>query len=465
MSGQISHHLSPAPTPPAGLVTLEELGNLVQDREIDTVMVAVPDLRGRLMGKNLDAHHFLTKLPAGPEMCAYILATDVDMNPLDGYELAGWHTGYGDLRVVPDLDTIRRLNYLPGTVLVHGNAVHPDGRPVAVAPREILRSQLRALAVHGLQARVGIESEFALYKGTEAQLRRSGFRNPTPVSPDNLDYALDRPPALNAFFHDLHNALHEAGAPIEAIKTEGAPGQIEVTWPYGHPVGACDTYTLHKHAVRHIAAQHRLTPTFMAAPQTGTGSGLHLHLSLWHDDEAAFAMRPRDELPELLQHSIAGLIDALPHLVPLYAPTPNSYKRYVRHSFAPTNYTWGRDNRTCAIRITGHHASTHLEVRLPGADANPYLALAATIAAIAHGLNNHPKLPDPCTGDAYHEPDPLPVPRNLEEALADFQQSGIALCAFSTPVVQHYARAAEVEIEAQHGQVTDIDRKRGFLRA
>ncbi|GDY70016.1 hypothetical protein SAV14893_094090 [Streptomyces avermitilis] len=316
-------------------MTLEELGHLVQGREIDTVMVAVPDLRGRLMGKNLDAHHFLTKLPGGPEMCAYILATDVDMNPLDGFELAGWHTGYGDLRVVPDLGTIRRLNYLPGTVLVHGNAVHPDGRPVAVAPREILRSQLRALAVHGLQARVGIESEFVLYKGTEAQLRRSGFRNPTPVSPDNLDYALDRPPALNAFFHDLHNALHEAGAPIEAIKTEGAPGQIEVAWPYGHPVGACDTYTLHKHAVRHIAAQHRLTPTFMAAPQTGTGSGLHLHISLWRDDEAAFAMRPREELPELLQHSIAGLIDALPQLVPLYAPTPNSYKRYVRHSFAP----------------------------------------------------------------------------------------------------------------------------------
>ncbi|GDY80292.1 hypothetical protein SAV31267_097770 [Streptomyces avermitilis] len=176
-------------------MTLEELGHLVQGREIDTVMVAVPDLRGRLMGKNLDAHHFLTKLPGGPEMCAYILATDVDMNPLDGFELAGWHTGYGDLRVVPDLGTIRRLNYLPGTVLVHGNAVHPDGRPVAVAPREILRSQLRALAVHGLQARVGIESEFVLYKGTEAQLRRSGFRNPTPVSPDNLDYALDRPPA------------------------------------------------------------------------------------------------------------------------------------------------------------------------------------------------------------------------------------------------------------------------------
>lgn len=428
-------------------------------------MLGVPDMMGRLKGKNLDALHFLSQLPAGPQMCGYVLASDVDMTPLPGYELTGWHDGYGDLRVIPDLDTIRRLSYLPGTVLVHGDAARPGGKPVQVAPRQILRRQLEALAAHGLEARVGIESEFVLYKGTETRVRRAGYRGLRPVAFDNLDYALDRPPAVSSFFHRLQYALRQAGTPVEAVKTEGAPGQIEVTWPYGDPLRACDAYTVHQHAVRHIAARHRMTATFMAAPQTGIGSGLHLHLSLWHKGEPAFDLRPDEDLPDLLQHSIAGLISAMPHLVPLYAPTTNSFARYMPRSFAPTNYTWGRDNRTCAVRLLGHHEQTHLEVRLPGADANPYLALSATIAAITHGLTDQPKLPEPCTGDAYEAVDPLGVPRSLEEARTDFAESRIALHAFGAPVVAHYSRAAEVEIEAQRGKVTDIDRERGFLRA
>ncbi|WP_406469910.1 glutamine synthetase family protein [Streptomyces sp. NBC_01615] len=462
MSDQTSHDPT---TTPAGLLTREELGTLVQNREIDTVMLGVPDMLGRLKGKNLDALHFLTQLPAGPEMCAYVLATDHNMTPLPGYELTGWHNGFGDLRVSPDLNTIRRLSYLPGTVLVHGDAAHHDGRLVDVAPRQILREQLKALADHGLEARVGIEGEFVLYKGTATQVRRAGYRGLTPVSPHNLDYSLDRPPALSAFFHDIQDALREAGAPVEAIKTEGAPGQIEVTWPYGDPIRACDAHTVYKHAVRHIAAQHRMTPTFMATPQTGIGSGLHLHVSLWHDGEPVFDMEPRGVLPQHLGSSIAGLIAALPHVGPLYAPTPNSYKRYVSHSFAPTHYTWGPDNRTCAIRVVGRHENTHLEVRLPGADANPYLALAATIAAILHGITQRPKLPEPYTGDAYEALGPLPVPRTLDEALTDFKDSEIALHAFGESVVRHYARAAEAEIEALHGHVTDAERERGFDRA
>ncbi|MFG2022320.1 glutamine synthetase family protein [Streptomyces sp. NPDC048825] len=463
MRDQTSPRLNPVPPPP--ILTRDELGALAQDRDIHTVMVGTPDMWGRLKGKLVNALHFLTRLPAGPEMCAYVLASDVDMTPLPGYELTGWHDGYRDLRVIPDLSTIRRLSYLPGTVLVHGDAAHPDGHPVQVAPRHMLRDQLTALAAHGLEARVGIESEFMLYKGTETQARRTGFRGLKPISPHNLDYALDHPPALSEFLCDLRDALYEADAPVEAVKTEGAPGQIEVTWPYGDPMRACDTYTVHQHAVRHIAAQHRMTPTFMAAPQTGIGSGLHLHVSLWRNDGPVFDMHPHDELPELLRHSIAGLISALPHLVPLYAPTPNSYKRYARHSFAPTNYTWGRDNRTCAVRVVGHHENTHLEVRLPGADANPYLALSATIAAIIHGISDHPKLPDSCTGDAYDAIDPLTVPRHLEEALTDFRDSEIALRAFGPTVVRHYAHAAEIEIDAHHGQVTDVELKRGFDRA
>ncbi|MFE6484940.1 glutamine synthetase family protein [Streptomyces sp. NPDC057757] len=461
MPGQTSH----SPSASSRLLTRGELGALVQAGEIDTVMLGVPDMLGRLKGKDLNALHFLSQLPAGSQMCGYVLASDVDMNPLPGYELTGWHDGYGDLHVIPDVSAIRRLSYLPGTVLIHGDAVHPGGRPVEVAPRQMLRRQLEALAAHGLQARVGLESEFVLYKGTQTRIRRAGYRGLQPVAFDNLDYALDRPPAVSSFFHRLQYALRQAGAPVEAVKPEGAPGQVEVTWPYGDPLRACDAYTVHKHAVRHIAARHRMIPTFMAAPQTGIGSGLHLHLSLWRTTDPVFAMRPEEDLPDLLQHSVAGLVTAMPHLVPLYAPTTNSFARYMPHSFAPTNYSWGRDNRTCAIRLLGHHEHTHLEVRLPGADANPYLALAAAIAAIVHGLTQRPKLPAPCTGNAYQAVDPLPVPRSLEEALTDFTDSQIALHAFGAPVVAHYSHAAEIEIQAQRGQVTDIDRERWFLRA
>ncbi|MFF3378134.1 glutamine synthetase family protein [Streptomyces sp. NPDC002680] len=449
-----------------GLLSVDELTTLVTGGEITAVMVGVPDMMGRLKGKILDPVHFLAQFPAGPDMCAYVFASDVDMNTAGGFGLAGWHTGYGDLHVVPDRKAIRRLSYLPGTVLVLGDVEHPDGTAVDVAPRRMLREQLRILRNrHQLDMEVGVESEFVLYQGTEAQIRDAGYQGLTPASPHNLDYALEHPPVLRAFFHDLQDAQAQARSPVEAVKTEGAAGQVEVTWPYGDPVRACDTYTVHKHAARHIAARHGMTPTFMAAPQTGVGSGLHLHVSLWRDGVPAFTPRSPGELPDLLLHSVAGLLGALPHLAPLYAPTTNSYKRYATHSFAPTNFTWGVDNRTCAVRVAGHRENTRLEVRLAGADANPYLVLAAVIAAINHGLAGHPKLPEPVTGDAYTDVDSMPVPRTLDEALTDFRESHIARHAVGPEVVDHYTRAAEIEIAAERGQVTDIDRERGFLRA
>ncbi|MFE9687164.1 glutamine synthetase family protein [Streptomyces sp. NPDC006285] len=462
MTTENTFHRGPALT--ASLLEVPDLNALVREGAVHTVMVGVPDMTGRLKGKLLDARTFLDTLPAGPDMCAYVLATDLDMKPQPGYLLTGWHNGYGDLHVVPDTSTLRYLSYLPGTALVHGDAFHPDGRPVEVAPRQMLRDQLAVLASLGLTAKVGIESEFALYKGTPAHLHRRGHRDLTPAFPQNLDYALDHPPALSAFFHDLRTILKYAGCRTSAIKTEGAPGQVEVTWPYGDPLAACDTYTVHQHAVRHLAPQHRMTPTFMAAPQTGVGSGMHLHLSLWADDQPVFATGSREELPDLLEHSLAGLIAALPDMAPLYAPTPNSYKRYQPHSFAPTNFSWGWDNRTCAVRVVGRHSGTHLEVRTAGADANPYLALAATLAAITHGLHERPKLPAPCTGNAYQTHGPRRVPRTLREAVDDFTSSSIVHSAFPLPVVEHYMHAATIEIDALAGQVTDVERERGFDR-
>ncbi|WP_326757379.1 glutamine synthetase family protein [Streptomyces phaeochromogenes] len=456
-------------TPRAGHLSVEDLKTAVNSGDITTVLLAVPNMLGQLKGKRLDAPGFLETITkqtkAGAEMCAYILATNVDMEPLDGFELTGWETGFGDFRVVPDLATIRRLPYMPGTVLIHGDALHHSGLAIDAAPRAMLRTQIDRLTKLGLAVKVGLESEFMLYRGTAQQAHAAGYRALEPVAPHNLDYALDHPMELTDFLDDLENVLRGAGTRVEAVKTEGAAGQIEVTFPYGEAMAACDAYTVYKHAVKHLGGRHGMTPTFMASPRTELGSGLHLHLSLWRDGRNAFAVCDEGELPETVQEAIAGLLSGLPHLGPLYASNVNSYKRFRLRSFAPTHFTWGRDNRGCAIRVIGHGDGAHLEVRLAGADANPYLALAASLAAIHHGLTERPEFPPETTGDAYQTDDGLPVPADLGEALADFRSSKIALDAFGPAVVRHYAYAARHEIRWHRHCVTDAERERGFLRA
>jgi glutamine synthetase len=447
-----------------GLLSLDQLRTAVGTGEIDTVMIGVPDMGGRLKGKEVDAAAFVRTWPSGIEACAYILATDADMNAIPGFELTSWEHGYGDFALIPDEHTIRRLGYLEGTALVLADPADHEHVPVEVAPRHILRTQLDRLTSLGYDVRVGLETEFVLYEDTEHSTASN--RDLRPVALHNLDYALDRPPVVADFFTALRDALRAAGMPPESVKLEGAPGQVEVTFPYGPALPACDAHVVFKHAVRHVAARRGLTPTFMAAPETGVGSGLHVHLSLWKDDEPAFATPSHwDELPGTMQQAIAGLISGLPHLAPLYAPTVNSYKRYRPYSFAPTHFTWGIDNRGCAIRVTGHGPGTHLEIRSPGADANPYLALAAACAAIHHGLTRDPALPPSYLGDPYRAVDELPLPSDLAAALGDFDGSQIAIDAFGENVIRHYAHAAHIETEAYRVRVTDVERERGLERA
>ncbi|KFF98030.1 hypothetical protein IQ62_27340 [Streptomyces scabiei] len=443
---------------------VDGLRKAVEDGEVTTVMVAVPDMAGRLKGKRFDAQVFVDRMLSGVEMCAYILATDTGMNPVDGFDLTGWESGYGDLRVQPDLHTIRRLPYEPGTVLVHADPVYPDGTFVDVAPRQILRAQLARLQALGLETKTGLESEFVLYEGTPQRAFLNGYQGLRPVSPHNLDYALDHPPALTDFFRHLEDVLRDAGMPAESVKTEGAVGQVEVAFPYGEAMAACDAYTVFKHATRALAARREMTPTWMAVPETGVGSGLHLHVSLWDGECNLFAPAIDHRRPDYWAQAIAGLVTGLPHLMPLCAPYPNSYKRFASHSFAPTRFTWGIDNRTVAIRGTGHATGRHLEVRVPGADANPYLALAAVCAAIHHGLAIHPGRSDPCVGDAYEDIEAQPMPRDLLDAVVSFDGSEFAEQALGKSVVRHYARAAYHEIDEHLRHVTDVERLRGFDR-
>ncbi|WP_079195765.1 glutamine synthetase family protein [Streptomyces acidiscabies] len=436
----------------------------VRSGEISRVFLAVPDMQGRLKGKILDAPIFVERMRSEAQMCAYILATDLDMTPLGDFDLTGWAQGYGDLGVKRDPRSLRMLPHQAGTALVIGDAFHHDGTPVEVAPRHMLRTQLERLSDLGYHVALLVESEFLLLAGTPEDARDAGYRDLRPAWPHNLDYALGHPPKTAGFFRDLHDALQRASIPVEAIKTEGAPGQAEVTFAYGEAMAACDAHPAFRLIVDDLAHRQGMTPVWMAAPYAGIGSGLHLHLSLWSNNGNAFAYHRGRDLPPAMERAVAGLISAMPHLAPLYAPTPNSYKRYRPHSFAPSRHTWGFDNRGCAVRVTGTGEGAHLEIRWPGADANPYLALAAVCAAIVHGLQDDPELPEPCEGDPYTAL-AVQAPADLIEALAYFNGSKIAEGALGESVVRHYTRAARAEIAWQRTQVTDAERERGIGRA
>lgn len=442
---------------PGGLIPVEELGKLVENGSVSTVMLAMTDMQGRLKGKRHPARFFLDHLVEhGSEGCAYLLATDAEMRPLPGYGIASWESGYGDVRLVPDLRTLRRLPWHRGGVLVLADVEHTDGRPLPVAPRQVLHEQITRLADLGLTARTGLETEFTVYRGTTEQ----ALYDPQPLSPRNLDYALVRPLAVAEYVHEVEEVLSESELPLEAVKPEAAPGQIEVTFRYGDPLTSADNHSVFKHIVKTITPWTESTATFMAAPVTGVGNGLHVHLSLWRGDEPAFTTGDGGLLTTGLQ-AVAGLVEVLPQLMPLLLPTPNSYKRLRPYSFAPTRAAWGWDNRTCAIRVTGHGKGLHLEIRIPGADANPHLAVAAVLAACRHGISRQLQPPSAVSGNAYEFIDAPLLPAGLDAALLAFQAGPAARDLFGEQVVSHYATAARIECEVTATRVTDVERDRG----
>jgi glutamine synthetase len=444
----------------AGPVTVDELRAHAAGHPAEMVLLAVPDMQGRLQGKRIPAGHFLDRIVgSGAEFCAYLLATDAAMQPVDGYAHASWTSGYGDMRIVPDLTTLRRLGWPGSGTLVIADAADHTGTPLAVAPRTMLKRELMLLKEEfGLTAQVGLETEFTLYHGNLATART----HLRPASPDNLDYHLTQPHALRAFLEELEEALIITGLPLEAVKTEAAPGQVEITFRHGDPLQAADQHPILKHAARAMGGITGLTPTFMAAPQTGTGNGLHIHISLWDDGLPTMASDD-GKLLSTATDAIGGMAEVLPQLMPLMLPNVNSYKRLRSHSFAPTRMAWGYDNRTCAIRVTGHGAEgRHLEIRIPGADANPYLALTAVIAAIRHGLHHSLKAPHPIRGDAYQAVHVPEIPRTLHEAKYLFASSTTAASLLGDDVIAHYNMAARHELSTHATEVTDIERQRGL---
>ena len=428
--------------------------------EIDTVLLALTDMQGRLQGKRLTARHFLAEVAEhGAEGCNYLLGVDVDMATVSGYELFSWERGYGDFVLRPDLDTLRPVPWQEGTAICLADVAWEDGSDVAVSPRQVLRRQLARLAERGLIANAGTELEFIVFKTTYEDAWRSGYRDMDPANLYNVDYSLLGTARVEPLLRRIRNSMEAAGMLCEDSKGECNFGQHEVNFRYADALRTADEHAIYKNGVKEIAALEGMSVTFMAKYDEREGNSCHIHFSLADDDGAVFE---RDRA--LFESFLAGQLAALRELTLLLAPNVNSYKRFAAASFAPTAIAWGRDNRTCALRVVGHGPALRFENRVGGADLNPYMALSAIIAAGLHGVERELELGPVFEGNAYDAPELPRVPGTLREARELFAASEVAREAFGDDVVAHYVNAADVELAAFDGAVTDWERYRGFER-
>lgn len=445
------------------MLTVEELREAVDTGEIDTVLVAIVDMQGRLQGKRCAAQYFLDEvLGHSAEGCNYLLAVDVEMNPVSGYAMSSWDRGYGDFVMKPDMSTLRRVPWQEGTALVMCDLVWENDEPVVASPRQILRKQLDRLAALGLEAYVGTELEFIVFDDTYEQAWNSGYRNLTPSNQYNVDYSLLGTARVEPLLRAIRNGMTGAGMVVESAKGECNPGQHEIAFRYTTALRTCDQHAIYKNGAKEIAAQQGKSLTFMAKYNEREGNSCHIHLSVRSKDgNPVFA--EGHGMSKMMKHFLAGQLAALREFTYFLAPNINSYKRFVKGSFAPTAVAWGRDNRTCALRVVGHGQSLRFENRVPGGDVNPYLAVAALIAAGLHGVENELELEDEFVGNAYASDRPT-VPTTLREAADLFGASEIAREAFGKDVVDHYLNAAKVELDAFEAAITDWEKVRGFER-
>ncbi|GHJ55980.1 glutamine synthetase family protein [Micromonospora chersina] len=448
-------------------LTLEQLRVAVAEREIDTVVLALTDMQGRLQGKRFHAPYFLDQVVAhGSEGCNYLLAVDVDMNTVDGYAMSSWERGYGDFAMRPDLDTLRRVPWQPGTAMLLADLEWLDGSgPVVASPRQILRRQLDRLAAHGLTAYAGTELEFVLFRDSYEEAWQRGYRDLTPANQYNVDYSLLGTARVEPLLRRIRNQMAGAGLVPESAKGECNLGQHEIAFRYDEAVACADHHVIYKNGAKEIAAQEGMSITFMAKPNAREGNSCHIHFSLRDaDGRSAMLGDGPAHLSTTGQRVLAGLLATMREFSLLFAPNINSYKRYQPGSFAPTALRWGTDNRTCALRLVGHGQGMRVENRVPGADVNPYLAIAALVAGAVHGIERELELGEECAGNAYDDGDAERVPGTLRDALTLWESSGTAKDAFGDEVVAHYANNARVELAAFDAAVTDWELVRGFER-
>ena len=450
---------------PKPALSVDELRAGVSAGTIDTVILAITDMQGRLQGKRFAAEHFVDDVLAhGTEGCNYLLAVDVEMNTVGGYTMSSWDTGYGDFVMAPDLSTLRRTTWHPGTALVLADVEWEDGAAVAPSPRQVLKRQVDRLGEYGWTAFVGTELEFMLFDETYESASAKRYAGLSPANQYNGDYSILGTSRVEPILRAIRHGMRDAGLNVESAKGECNFGQHEIAFKYADAITTCDNHSVYKTGAKEIAAQQGAALTFMAKYDAHEGNSCHIHLSLrTADGDPAFAGDRAGGVSTVFEHFLAGQLAALREMTYLFAPNINSYKRYQPDSFAPTAVKWGRDNRTCALRVIGHGPSLRFENRVPGGDVNPYLAVAGMIAAGLHGIENELALEAPFTGNAYAA-DAEQVPQLLSDAAHLFQSSDLVRKAFGDDVVDHYANAARVELAAFNAAVTDWERVRGFER-
>jgi glutamine synthetase len=448
------------------VLTIDELRSRVDAGEIDTVLIALCDMQGRLQGKRLTATHFLDEVAEhGAEGCNYLLAVDVEMNTVDGYAMSSWEGGYGDFAMRPDLSTLRLVPWLEATALVMCDLRWADGRDVVASPRQVLAGQLARLQEHGWRANASTELEFMVFRETYESAWHKAYRDLTPANLYNVDYSMLGTTRIEPLIRRIRNGMAGAGFEVENSKGECNDGQHEINFRYADALRCADEHTIYKNGAKEIAAQEGMAISFMAKFNEREGSSCHIHFSLSETDSdpahptMVFA---RDQ--GVFDAFLAGQLACLREFTLLLAPNVNSYKRFAEGSFAPTTIAWAKDNRTCALRVVGHGDAVRFENRTGGSDLNPYMALGALIAAGLHGVKQGLALEPAYVGNAYAATDKPRLPRTLREARDLFDGSAIARAAFGDEVVDHYVHAADVELAAFETAVTDWERFRGFER-
>ena len=451
-----------------GNLGLETLEKLVRSGDIDTVLVAFPDLQGRLMGKRVTGSFFLDQVArSGMHACAYLLTVDVDMTPLPGYRMASWATGYQDFHAVCDMTTLRRIPWLEKTALVLCDLEDEHHQPIEESPRRILRRQVERAAARGYRVLVASELEFVLFKDSYETARKKRYVDLEPIGYYPEDYHILQTTKEEFVHREIRNGMAGAGIQVESSKGEWSAGQQEINFRYGEPIPSADDHVVYKNGAKEIAHARGVSITFMAKwDMSQAGSSFHLHSSLWDEGgkKNVFHEDGAERGSALFRHWVAGQMAVARELSWFYAPYVNSYKRYQAGTFAPTRIAWAWDNRTTGFRVCGEGQSLRIENRIPGADANPYLAYAATIAAGLHGIEKKLEPPPLYRGNAYEDPKLPQVPGSLREAIAELEKSRFAREAFGDTVYEHYLHTARLELEAADKVVTTWELERNFER-
>jgi glutamine synthetase len=451
-------------------LSFEDLQQQVDQGAIDTVIAAMPDMQGRLMGKRFQAEFFVKTAWQETHACNYLLATDMEMVTVEGYAATSWSAGYGDYALKPDLSTLRRLPWLEGTALVLCDVLdHHSHEPIAHAPRCVLQRQMQRLEQMGLVSAVATELEFFIFRESFAALSDQGYHSPTTISAYNEDYHLFQTTKEEGLMRRIRNGLQAAGIDVENSKGEASAGQAEINVSYCDGLRMADNHVLLKNAIKEMAFQEGRAITFMAKWDTrAAGSSSHIHQSLQKKDGTPMFYDPDAPhgMSKIMQHYLAGLLKYADDNTYFLAPYINSYKRFAAATFAPTRAVWSIDNRTAGYRIVAPGTkSVRVECRVGGSDLNPYLAIASQIAAGIKGIQEQLPLEAAFAGDAYKADGAREIPRTLRAAAAALRNSVMLREAMGDQVIDHYVRAAEWEQEDFDQKVTDYERIRGFERA